>query len=266
MRIVALMTVRNEALYLRRCLAHLVGQGLDVCVIDNDSTDGSADIAREFADRGVILERYPYPGYFDLRGILQNEELLAQTLDADWFMHCDADEIREPCPPFTTLREGIEAADRAGFNAINFDEFLFFPTSIEERHEGTDYVARMLRYYYFAPYANRQVKLWKRSGTRVDLASTGGHTVAFEGRNIYPVSFILRHYVALSHAHAVDKYMRQRTYSQQEVTELRWHGARARIRDASDIVLPPLDRMHTLVGHHFDRSRPEPRHLFFGAG
>ncbi|WP_166206223.1 glycosyltransferase family 2 protein [Cognatiluteimonas telluris] len=257
------MTVRNEALYLRRCLSHLLEQGIDVCVIDNDSSDGSADIVREFAGRGIFLERYPYPGYFDLEGILRNEERLARTLDADWFMHYDADEIREAPEPFASLREAIEAADLEGFNAINFDEFLFFPTSCDERYEGTDYVAAMRRYYFFAPRENRQVKLWKRTGSPVDLVSTGGHAAVFEGRKIHPSPFILRHYVALSYSHAVEKYTRQRSYSQREVSELGWHGVRSRVRTAVDIVLPPADRMHTLVGRQFDRSRPEPKHLFF---
>jgi glycosyltransferase involved in cell wall biosynthesis len=262
MRILALMTVRNEALYLRRCLQHLVAEGLDVCVVDNDSTDGSVEIAREFSDRGVFVERYPYPGYFDLHGILQNEERLSQVLEADWYMHCDADEIRQAPPPMASLREGIEHADRAGFNAINFDEFLFFPMSLDARYEGTDYVSLMRRYYFFEPRANRQVKLWKRTPAPIDLASSGGHAVAFPGRNIFPTPFILRHYVALSHAHAVEKYTCQRVYSPHEVTELRWHGRRARVTGASEIVLPPPERMHTLLGQRFDRSRPESRHLF----
>jgi glycosyltransferase involved in cell wall biosynthesis len=265
MRILALMTVRNEALYLRRCLEHLVAEGLEVCVVDNDSTDGSAEIAREFSDRGVLVERYPYPGYFDLRGILRNEERLSEVLEADWYMHCDADEIRQAPAPMASLREGVEQADRAGYNAINFDEFLFFPTSFDEHYEGTDYVALMRRYYFFAPHANRQVKLWKRTPAPVDLASSGGHTVAFPGRNIFPVSFILRHYVALSYAYAVEKYSRKRVYSPQEVTELRWHGLRAKVKDADGIVLPASERMHTLVGDRFDRSRPESRHLFLAA-
>ncbi len=39
MRVVALLGIRNEERYLERCIRHLVGQGVEVCVIDNDSID-----------------------------------------------------------------------------------------------------------------------------------------------------------------------------------------------------------------------------------
>jgi glycosyltransferase involved in cell wall biosynthesis len=263
MKVLALMTVRNEALYLRRCLEHLLGEGIEVCVIDNDSSDGSGDIAREYAGMGVSVEHFAYPGHFDLRGILRNEERLARELDADWFLHCDGDEIREAPLPFATLHQGVLAADAAGANAINFDEFLFFPMSNEVRHEGTDYVAGMRDYYYFAPSPLRRVNLWKRTGAPVDLASSGGHSAAFAGRRVYPQNFVMRHYIAMSHAHAVDKYARQRTYSPDEVVGLGWHGLRAKVRGSGDIVLPPPERMHRLTGRDFDRSRPERLHLFF---
>jgi hypothetical protein len=74
----------------------------------------------------------------------------------------DADEIREAPPPYSTLREGLEGADREGFNAVNFDEFVFLPTSEEESFEGTDYVASMEYYYFFEPRPLRQVKAWKK--------------------------------------------------------------------------------------------------------
>jgi hypothetical protein len=74
---------------------------------------------------------------------------------------------------------------------------------------------------------------------------------------------VMRHYVALSHAHAVEKYTRQRIYSPDEVRSLGWHGVRARVRSVGDIRLPPLDRMRKLEGREFDRSQPERGHLFF---
>lgn len=49
-RIVALLAIRNEALYLEKCLDHLYQQGIEVCIIDNGSTDNSLEIAKSFKD------------------------------------------------------------------------------------------------------------------------------------------------------------------------------------------------------------------------
>src|SRR5690348_16787952 len=103
MRIVALLTVRNEELYLARCLEHLIANGVDVCVIDNGSTDATPRIAAQFLGRGVIrIDTIPFTGAFAILPILQNEERLAAEIDADWFMHHDADEIRESPDAGTT--------------------------------------------------------------------------------------------------------------------------------------------------------------------
>jgi len=65
--VVALLTIRNEALYLEKCLEHLYQQGINTCVIDNNSTDNSLDIAKSFINRGVVqIETLPFEGYFDL--------------------------------------------------------------------------------------------------------------------------------------------------------------------------------------------------------
>ncbi len=138
MRIVALLTARNEELYLVRCLEHLFSQGIETCFIDNDSTDTSREIAERFLKRGVFrLERQPYLGYYDHVGLLSLKEKLAGDIDADWFIHCDADEIMEAPSPFASLRAGIESVDAAGFEAINFDEFVFVPTANTENYEGS---------------------------------------------------------------------------------------------------------------------------------
>jgi glycosyltransferase involved in cell wall biosynthesis len=65
MRIVALLTVRNEGLYMEKCLEHLSSQGIETCVVDNESTDDSVAITKTFLGRGVFrIERQPYGGFF----------------------------------------------------------------------------------------------------------------------------------------------------------------------------------------------------------
>lgn len=262
-RIVALLAVRNEALYLARCLEHLQRQGIETCVIDNESTDDTLAIAKSFLGRGVFrIEVQPYPGHFDLVAQLQLKERLAAEIDADWFIHHDADEIREAPAPYKTLKEGIEAADQAGYNAINFDEFVFLPTSDAESHEGGDYVATMRHYYFLEPRPMRQIKAWKKTGAPVQMTASAGHGVDFEGRRIFPVNFVMRHYIALSKAHLIAKYTRERVYSPHEV-EKRWHGPRATF-DPARLCLPHRSELVSLDDGPWDTSRPWKKHMFFG--
>jgi glycosyltransferase involved in cell wall biosynthesis len=264
-RIVALLTVRNEARVLDRCLRHLADQGIEICVVDNDSVDDSRSIAESFRGHGVIrVERLPYPGSFELATILRNEERLAAEIDADWFIHHDADEIREAPEPFPSLAAGLAEVDRQGFNAVHFDEFVFLPSGDDESYEGTDFVARMEHYYFFEPGPLRRVNAWKRiPGVTPNLTDSGGHSVEFPGRKVFPTPFVMRHYIALSRAHVVAKYG-SRVYSNAEVVERKWHGPRAAF-DPSRVRLPPRTRLKRKdPGRPWDRSDPWLRHEFFG--
>src|SRR4030066_1080142 len=113
MRVAALLTVRNEELYLAHCLEHLMSQGIETCLIDNDSTDRTLEIARKFLGRGVFrIEHFPFRGYYKWQNCLLDKERLAIEIDADWFIHHDADEIRQAPNPYKTLLEGIEDVAR----------------------------------------------------------------------------------------------------------------------------------------------------------
>ncbi|MGB5217988.1 MAG: ATP-binding cassette domain-containing protein [Smithella sp.] len=265
-RIVALLTVRNEALYLDRCLRHLYEQGIETCVIDNESTDSTLEIAHKYLGHAVFrIETQPFPGFYDWTNLLSYKAQLSREIDADWFIHLDADEIREAPTPFKSLYEGILQADQEGYNAINFDEFIFLPTSDDESFEGTDYVEKMQYYYFFEPIPLRQIKAWKNTGQTVDIVSSGGHSANFEGRKIYPDNFILRHYIVLSRAHAIAKYGNERIYSREEVEQRGWHGTRATF-SADRLVLPSKRELKTISANGWDRSQPWAKHTFLGNG
>lgn len=219
MRVVALLAVRNEGYYLERCLRHLYEQGIQTCLIDNGSTDHTLEIANDYSHRGVFrIDHIPFTGIFEWHKILHYKSCLAQEIEADWFIHHDADEIREAPKPFASLLEGIMDADAQGFNAINSDEFVFIPTSEKDAFEGTDYVKKMQYYYFFQPHKLYRVNTWKKIRGKVDLATSGGHSVMFENRHIYPQNFILRHYILLSKRHAEEKYGK-RNYDPKELAK-----------------------------------------------
>jgi hypothetical protein len=61
-----------------------------------------------------------------------------------------------------------------------------------------------------APYDQRQVRIWKRTEALVDLATTGGHEVRFEGRRVCPARFILKHYPIRGQRHGERKIFDER--------------------------------------------------------
>jgi len=207
MRIVALLAVRNEEYYLENCLRYLYGQDIETCLIDNESTDRTLEIAKDYTGQGVFrIEHVPFTGIFEWLKILELKSQLALEIDANWFIHHDADEVREAPAPFYNLVDGITDADKKGYNAINSDEFVFTPTSNTEAYENKNFMNDMKYYYYFKPQPLHRVNIWKKIKVPIDLASSGGHSVSFENRKIYPLNFILRHYILLSKQHALDKY------------------------------------------------------------
>lgn len=262
MRVVAILAIRNEVRYLQRCLTHLREQNVEVAIIDNQSSDETLEIARQNLGRGVIhLETYPYPGHYDWAGLLRRKEELALSLGADWYIHHDADEIRQAPAPYADLRAGLEAVDASGHNAVDFAEFVFVPTSAQESFEHTDYMRAMRYYYYFQPRPLNRVNAWKNTGVKVDLASSGGHQVSFPGRSVFPKKFVLRHYIFLSAEHAREKY-ECRVFSKAEVETLGWHGWRAK-RPHRALVLPTRSRMkETTRTREWNTSVPFTQHAF----
>jgi glycosyltransferase involved in cell wall biosynthesis len=261
MRVVALLAVRNEEYYLERCLKHLFEQGVQTCLIDNGSTDRTLKIAENWLNKGVFrIDHYPFHGTFEWEKLLRFKEKLSDEIDADWFIHHDADEIREAPMGFDTLVEGIKKVGKEGYNAINSDEFVFVPTSEDESFEKKDYVDGMKYYYYFKPKELHRVNIWKNTGVPIDLASSGGHRVKFSDRQIYPQNFILRHYLLLSKRHIIEKYEKRR-YSNVELKR-GWHGKRAELK-VENIQLPNIKILKKIPENkEWDLSDPLKKHFF----
>lgn len=256
-RVLAIISVRQDEVYLARCLRHAVGQGIDVCIVDNDANAATKEIVAAFRDAPVVhVAHHPHPGYFDWDGIVGTKIRLAGEIKADWYIFWDTDEIREAPAPFSDLRRGLFHADQSGYNSVNFDEFVFLPTDRSEEFLGRDYVAEMKHYYLFRPKPNNRLTAWKRTDEALDALSSGGHQILFRGQRVYPESFILRHYLFLSWDHALAKYC-TRNYSEAEL-EKGWQQERARLRP-ENLALPSLDFMHEYRGDRVWR-RDVPRH------
>ncbi len=260
MRVVAILASYNEERFIAGCFEHLFRQGVEVYLIDNCSTDRTVEIAERYRGRGLIgVDTFPREeGVYRWAEILKRKEELAATLDADWFMHADPDEIRLPPRSDLTLAQALAEVDEKGYNAVNFLEFAFVPTQEAPDHDHPRYQQTMLSYYPFPKNFPNRVNAWKKQPERVDLG-TGGHRVQFEDLRLYPESFKMRHYLFLSVPHLLLKYVGK----QYDVAELQrgQHGWRARLVEEK-IKLPLQAALHTYTSDdQLDLSRPRMRHV-----
>jgi glycosyltransferase involved in cell wall biosynthesis len=270
MRAIALLATYNEARFITSCLEHLIANGLGVYLIDNDSTDRTVELARPYLGRGLLdIETIPRDGVYRWRAILERKEVLANRLDADWFMHTDPDEIRLPPSPDSTLVDAFCEAEDRGFNAVNFSEFTFLPTREEPDHDHPSFQETMRWYYPYKSNGLHGLKAWKRPVRRrrspfarrrpaVELAWSGGHRVRFRGLRVYPHSFPMRHYLFLSVPHAIEKYV-ERRYDTDEIRS-GWHQWRAQIT-AGALRLPSASELRVYESDSkLDPSEPRGTH------
>jgi len=219
--ICAVIAVRNEELYLPVLLPMLAAQSIDVAIIDHQSTDSSRRICSEHNGNPVVLMMtLEYEGVYSQTKQLEAKRLVYSRLPHEWVVHQDADEILEDAGPGRSLRNAIEEADRLGYNALNFDEFVFLPEP-EADYRGTDFYHSMLRYYFFEPQKNRLNRAWRRD-LAVDNLQTGGHVLGGEGLRLFPENHNLRHYIMLSYEHGKSKYLHRR-FGEEDL-QRGWHG------------------------------------------
>lgn len=285
MRVVAIIATYNERRFIQAFLDHYIKHGIEVYILDNESTDNTVDIARPYLAHGLIaIESLPREGFFDLRKQLLKKEEVAQQVKADWFIHADPDEIRVGPSSDATLLEALEEADREGFNAVNFMEFTFVPTIESPDHDRPNFQETMRCYHPFASFYPQRVNAWKnqsgsddlmrkvrdyfsrrrassRGHSPIKLEHKAGHRVEFKGLKLYPLDFKMKHYLCLSKEHAREKYCRK-VFSEEEVA-MGWHGWRTRITEA-DIRLPSERALRRYVGDDaLDPFNPLKEYLIF---
>jgi glycosyltransferase involved in cell wall biosynthesis len=245
LRVIALLNTYNEEHIIGPFLEHMISQGVDVFLSDNESTDRTLEIASEFLGRGLIgIEIIHRNNFFSLTKMLQRKEELSAELDADWFMHVDCDEFRFPPVGYKTLKEAFVAVDDRGFNAVEFMEYSFVATQEHPEHSSSCFLDTMQWYYPFQPFRPHRINAWKRCTSSIDLHSFGGHQVNFEGRKIYPEYFILKHYTYLSRQAAIKKFVN----SVFDPLEKEMHGFRHGLRE-DDVVLPSEKELHKFVSN-----------------
>lgn len=261
MKVLAIVCIRNEAIHLRRCLRAYIDNGIDVALIDNGSTDGSLEIAEQFVGKGVItIEHIDWTGEFSLSTQLRVKEKIYKNSFYNWIVHADADEWLCSDKQCQTLFDGIAEADAQGYTVINFNEVVFVPLPGEDFFVE-DYASHMRTYYFFQPSYPRLNRVWKRE-LLLDNKETGGHLLQGDGIRLFDRDFILRHYIALSEAHAVTKYV-GRSFAGEDLAQ-GWHGNRRDIT-AQQLRLRPVKELRQLISPNrddFDLSAPLTTHFW----
>lgn len=259
--VTAVLAARNEERFIGPCLENLIGQGVRVYVCDNESTDGTLAIAQQHLGKGVVgIEHIAFDGTYRWERILRRKEELFGELDSDWVMHVDADEIHLPPPGWATIPDALAAVGAQGYDAVEFAEFTFVPTQESPDHDHEDYVRTLRTYYPFRPRSPHCVRAYRTQAGPVEIAWSGGHHSRLHDERLSPLQFRMKHYLFLSHGHAVRKYA-GRHYSAQEVEQRGWHGWRTQLR-ADDIRLPRLaDGLRSTAGDDdLDPADPWNRH------
>ena len=196
--VVAIIFAYNEEDVIEQAIAHLVANGVGVYLVDNWSTDSTVERALRYEGDGLVgIERFPpegRPASYQLERICGRLEELALTVDADWVVSNDADEFRQAPWPRVPLRDALFHVQTQGYSAVNhtclnfaLTQDTFVPGCKVEEHLS-----------WFEPERVTdlsRLNCWRRQpDSKVELAWSGGHTVRFPERAVFPYNFLIRHY------------------------------------------------------------------------
>jgi Glycosyl transferase family 2 len=260
-RALAVMPAFNEADVIFHAIGALVSEGVDVYLLDHESTDGTAEAAAPWLGRGLVrIERFPEEaGYPERnrtemvwRDILRRIGEVTGEVPADWYLFVNADEFREAPWPDVTLADGLREVDELGYNAVNFELLNFRPTPQDAFVDGADVREHLRHYEPPGAYDVLQIKAWKAQPAVVDLVHHGGHDVLFHGKRVFPVPFLLRHYPIRSAEHGRRKVLAERLarFAAEERAG-GWHIQYDHYADGADY----LHERDTLVEYDTDRVR-----------
>jgi len=218
--ITAVIAVRNEAIYLQHLIPYLAKEGIEVILLDNHSSDGTADLFTPARYSNIISIRpLKYSGVFDLSKILYHKAQLTEHLKSDWIIHQDADEILQSPSHWGGLRQEIERAHHLGYNVLNFHELVMLPAN----PDLDDFITNNRQYYFFEPRPQRLLRVWRREKAQFAL-DDNGHSITESEFQIAPTAMLLKHFMVRSQQHAWEKYL-HREFAERDVKR-GWHGNR----------------------------------------
>jgi hypothetical protein len=237
--VTAIIAAHNEEDVIGPVLADLAAQGIRFYVIDHASTDGTSAEVERFRRKGLVGTERLDGETFSLDRIIRRKEMLAGELETDWVINADADEFRESPWPGVGFVEALCEVDRLGYNAVDFAVVNFVP--VKDGFSKGDDPREVFRFCEpGAVYDRLQVRCWKKLPVPLDLVSTAGHEARFEGRRVFPLRFLLRHYPIRSQAHGERKVWRERVPRFAPEERARgWHVQYDGLKQGDSFLRPP---------------------------
>jgi hopene-associated glycosyltransferase HpnB len=122
-RVVAVIPARNEAAVIAATLQSLFVQGISIVLVDDNSTDGTADAARAAAppdaikNRLTVISGNPLPtGWTGKLWALKQGVEHAAAMNPDYLLFTDADIVHSP----TSVAELVEIAETGGYDLVSY--------------------------------------------------------------------------------------------------------------------------------------------------
>jgi radical SAM protein with 4Fe4S-binding SPASM domain len=204
----------NEEQILRESLLHYLNEGVDLVVVDNQSSDGSMEIVDSLRDDGI-----PRPGR--IRDVIQVKtegyewrKILSEACrymhlrlsSYDWILLIDADSFYRSPVRGLSLLEFLDVMGQRGYNILEGKLCEFYPTD----RDNASIVSPLDRLRYceiHQPYPQEKIF---RYHPGVDFYSHFGHVCLREDRRVGCVPFLYLHYKWVSYEHGARKLFKDR--------------------------------------------------------
>lgn len=238
-RIMAVIHTYNEADVIDQVVEYLIGQGVDVYLLDNWSTDGTYEKELQLKEAylgKVRVERFPESGKtenYEWHMQLEKTEQISKELDYDWYIHNDADEMRVSPWENITLRQAIYYVNLLGYNLM---DLFYIDFKITERTQKNIFMKDT--YFEFGKRPlHYSTKIWKKS-EYIDLKKSGGHQAVINNPKVFPLLILNRHYPFRTVEQAERKVFRDRKPRfAKERKKYGWHGHYDVIKEQKDFIV-----------------------------
>jgi hypothetical protein len=194
LRCLGVLLCYNDGDLLEEAIEHLLGQRHDVIAWDHGSTDETPAVLERLAPR--LREVRHVPRSFDFYELYpaMSRHLIEHYAGAyDWISWPDQDEFLEGPDRQRSYYEHLAAADAAGVDWIEFNNFNFWWTEDDDQSEPSP--TRRVRHYARWPDCPPRIRAWRARATNIREFNHN----PLDGTPA-PVRFNLRHYPMRSEA------------------------------------------------------------------
>ncbi|PIU40427.1 MAG: hypothetical protein COT00_01755, partial [Candidatus Omnitrophica bacterium CG07_land_8_20_14_0_80_50_8] len=215
---VGILFCYNEEHLLIETIKHYLDQGIDLVIVDNDSTDSSIDIVEMYRGRtevypGRIIDviHVKTDGYEWIKIIKIACDYMHEKLrHYCWIMLIDADAFYYSPIKKMPLLKFLTLVRRLGFNVIQGRLYDFYPT--EKDDPAVSSPLERLKYCSYQPewFNRHQERIFMYHPT-VNFYASAGHQCLREGKKVCDIAeFIYKHYPWVSYEHGLKKIFSER--------------------------------------------------------